>query len=305
MARRDPVLAAGALLWRDQQGAPEGRVEICLVHRPKYDDWSLPKGKVDPGEHIMACAVREVFEETGHRISLGRPLPPQHYDAAGRPKVVRYWLSEADPHAAPRLPDHEVDDVVFLPAGEAVRRLSYERDAELVRAALQGPLRTTPLVLLRHAEAVQRSQWPGPDIERPLSAEGVADLEPLGEALGTLRLRRVLSSDSVRCAETVRPFARKQGLVVELEPHLSEESLRVAGGRHPAVAIMRSLLRDDSALVCSHRPILPMLFEAAGTDPGSGLEAGAFAVLHHEHGHVIAVDWHRPRGDGPPPVTDL
>ncbi|WP_238992300.1 NUDIX hydrolase [Jiangella ureilytica] len=305
MARRDPVLAAGAVLWRTQEGAPEGRVEICLVHRPKYDDWSLPKGKADPGEHLMTCAVREVFEETGHRVALGRPLPSQHYVAAGRPKVVRYWLAEADPQAAPRLPDHEVDDVVFLPAGEAVRRLSYERDAELVRTALRGPLRTTPLVLLRHVKAVSRSDWAGPDIERPLDAAGVADLEALGEVLGTLGLRRVLSSDSVRCAETVRPFARKQGLVVELEPHLSEESLRAVDGRHPAVAILRTLLRDDAALVCSHRPILPMLFEAAGTDPGDDLEPGGFAVLHHDHGHVTAIERHLPRVAGRPPVTDL
>ncbi|MBB5787938.1 NUDIX hydrolase [Jiangella mangrovi] len=305
MARRDPVLAAGTVLWRNQEDAPEGRVEICLVHRPKYDDWSLPKGKLDDGEHIMTCAVREVFEETGHRVTLGRPLPSQHYVATGRPKVVRYWLAEADPHPVPRLPDHEVDDVVFLPAGEAVRRLSYERDAELVRTALRGPLRTTPLVLLRHAHAVHRTDWTGPDIERPLSAEGTADLGPLGEALSTLGLRRVLSSDSVRCAETVRPFARKQGLVVELEPHLSEESLRAGDGRHPAVAILRTLLRDDAALVCSHRPILPMLFEAAGVDPGDGLEPGGFAVLHHEHGHVTAVERHLPQGAGPPPVIDL
>lgn len=305
MAKRDPVLAAGAVLWRQQPGAPEGRVEICLVHRPKYDDWSLPKGKLEPGEHLMTCAVREVFEETGHRVTLGRPLPSQQYEASGRPKEVRYWLAEADPRAGQRLPDHEVDELVFLPAGEAVRRLSYERDAELVRGALQGPLRTVPLVLLRHAKAVSRPSWAGPDIERPLDAEGVADLGPLGEALSTLGLRRALSSDSVRCAETVRPFARKLGLIVELEPHLSEESLRVRDGRHPAVAILRSLLRGGPALVCTHRPILPMLFEAAGVAPGSGLEPGAFAVLHHEHGQVLAIERHLPRTAGPPPVTDL
>ncbi|WP_162605882.1 NUDIX hydrolase [Jiangella aurantiaca] len=303
-SRRDPVLAAGAVLWREQPGAPDGRVEICLVHRPRYDDWSLPKGKLEAGESLLVCAAREVFEETGHQVTLGRPLPPQHYTVAGRPKTVRYWLAEADPHAAARLPDREIDEVVFLPAGEAVRRLSHERDAELVRAALRGPLRTTPLVLLRHAKAVPRATWPGPDIERPLAAEGSADLEPLGEALGTLGLGRVLSSDSVRCAETVRPFALKQGLVVELEPHLSEENLRVRHD-HPAEAVIRSLLRDGPAVVCSHRPVLPLLFEAAGADPGDDLEPGEFAVLHHEHGHQVTVERHRPRGAGPPAVIDL
>ncbi|WP_053206165.1 NUDIX hydrolase [Jiangella muralis] len=297
-SRRDPVLAAGAVLWRAQPDSPDGRVELCLVHRPRYDDWSLPKGKLEPGESLLACAVREVFEETGHRVTLGRPLPQQHYPVAGRPKTVHYWLAEADPHAAPRLPDHEVDEVVFLPAGEAVRRLTHERDAELVRAALRGPLRTTALALLRHAKAVHRTSWPGPDVERPLAPEGLADLGPLGEALATLSPRRVLSSDSVRCAETVRAFARKQGLVVELEPHLSEESLRVSADRHPAEEIIRSLLRDGPAVVCSHRPVLPLLFDAAGADPDGGLEPGAFAVLHHEHGHVVAVERHGPPRTG-------
>ncbi len=299
------MLAAGAILWRQQPDAPSGRVELGLVHRPRYDDWSLPKGKLDAGESLLVCAVREVFEETAHRVTLGRPLPPQHYTVAGRPKTVRYWLAEADPHAAERLPDHEVDEVVFLPAGEAVRRLTYERDAELVRTALRGPLHTTPLVLLRHAKAVSRAAWSGPDVERPLSPEGISDLDPLGEALATLRPRRVLSSDSVRCAETVRAFARKQGLVVELEPHLSEESLRVPDDRHPAEAIIRSLLRDGPAVLCSHRPVLPLLFDAAGADPDGGLEPGGFAVLHHEHGHVVAIERHRPRGAGPAPVIDL
>ncbi len=304
-SRRGPVLAAGAVLWRQQPDAPDGRVELCLVHRPRYDDWSLPKGKLEDGESLLVCAVREVFEETGHRVTLGRPLQPQHYTVAGRPKIVRYWLAEADPHAAERVPDHEVDEVVFLPAGDAVRRLSYERDAELVREALRGPLRTTPLALLRHVKAMSRAAWRGPDVERPLAPEGAADLEPLGETLGALGLRRVLSSDSVRCAETVRAFAGKQGLVVELEPHLSEQSMRVPHDHHPAGAIIRSLLRDGPAVVCSHRPVLPLLFEAAGADPGRGLEPGVFAVLHHDQGHVVAVERHRPRGAGPPPVIDL
>ncbi|WP_158564124.1 NUDIX hydrolase [Jiangella anatolica] len=297
--RRDPVLAAGAVVWREQPDAPDGRVEICLVHRPRYDDWSLPKGKLERDEPLLVCAVREVFEETGHRVTLGRRLPPQRYDVAGRPKVVHYWLAEADPNATARLPDHEVDEVVFLPAGEAVRRLTHPRDAELVRMALRGPLRTAPLVLLRHAKALPRSSWTGPDIERPLGPEGTADLEPLGEALAALGPRRVLSSDSVRCAETVRAFARKQGLVVELEPQLSEESLRVPeDGSHPAEALIRTLLRDGPAVVCSHRPLLPVLFRAAGVDPGDGLEPGEFAVLHHEDGHVVATERHAPPRPG-------
>ncbi|WP_203433995.1 NUDIX hydrolase [Jiangella asiatica] len=285
--RRGPVIAAGAVVWR---ATSRGDLEICLVHRPRYDDWSLPKGKLDRGEHPMVAAVREVWEETGHQVRLGRKLPTQRYEVAGRPKVVHYWLAEADDTAGPREPDDEVDAVAFRPAEDALERLTYERDAELVRAALDGPVRTTPLVLLRHAAALSRESWPGPDIERRLSTPGIRQAEALIAVLAALSPRRVLSSDSVRCVDTVRPFAERFRLMLELDPSLSEEGLRAGPNPHRAGDVVRSLLSDGPAVVCSHRPVLPLLFEAAGTDPGPTLEPGEFAVLHHHEGRVVSVD---------------
>ena len=124
------VRAAGGVVIRDGEGGPE----VALVHRPRYDDWSLPKGKRDPGETDEQCAVREVEEETGLRCALGRELLPTRYlDRHGRPKVVRYW----DMHVVGSRPfesNDEIDEVVWLPIHEAVRRLSYPHDSDVLRA---------------------------------------------------------------------------------------------------------------------------------------------------------------------------
>jgi 8-oxo-dGTP diphosphatase len=128
------VRASGGVVWRRGRDG----VEILLVHRPRYDDWSLPKGKLDPGESWEQAAVREVEEETGLRCALGPELPPVGYrDGRQRGKVVRYWLMEATGEGAGFAPDHEVDELRWLPAEEAPAALSYDRDARLVRTALE------------------------------------------------------------------------------------------------------------------------------------------------------------------------
>jgi 8-oxo-dGTP diphosphatase len=122
------VEAAGGVLLR------EGRV--LLVHRPRYDDWTLPKGKLDPGEGFEQAALREVEEETGIRCRLVRELPSTSYeDNRGRPKVVRYWLME--PLDQPAFePNDEVDELRWLDPGDALRQLTYDRDGDVVRAAI-------------------------------------------------------------------------------------------------------------------------------------------------------------------------
>ncbi|MCS0638816.1 NUDIX hydrolase [Streptomyces sp. LP05-1] len=125
------VRAAGCALWRR---APGGGIEVCLVHRPKYDDWSWPKGKLKDGEDRLTAAVREVLEETGHHCAPGARLPTVSYPAKGRPKEVAYWAAEATGGAF--APNAEVDRVEWLPPAEARRRLTYPHDAPLVSALL-------------------------------------------------------------------------------------------------------------------------------------------------------------------------
>jgi 8-oxo-dGTP diphosphatase len=118
-----------------------GDVHILLVHRPKYDDWSLPKGKRDPAETDEQCAVREVEEETALRCRLGRELLPTAYtDARGRPKVVRYWHMEVEAEH-PFIPGHEIDEVLWLAVSDAMSLLSYPRDVEVLRSLSPGPVR--------------------------------------------------------------------------------------------------------------------------------------------------------------------
>lgn len=286
------ILAAGAVLWRLR----DGRLEVCLIHRPRYDDWTLPKGKLDPGEHVLTAAVREVEEETGHRVTLGRPLPGQRYRTQAGIKRVRYWAAQADPTAPPWKPTAEVDDVVFLPVGDAMGRLTHGHDAATVAGLTAGPLLTTPFVLLRHTRAVSRTSWSGPDPERPLSRQGAADAGRLAPPLAALGITRLVSSDAVRCTDTVRPYARERGLSVELEPLLSEDGFASAPER--AAEAVRKLLADDVPTVaCSHRPVLPELLAAATEQascvvPTEQLSPGGFHMLHHRGGVVIDIDTH-------------
>lgn len=125
--KREHVRAGGGIVWRAGAEGPE----ILLVHRPKYDDWSLPKGKNEPGEDDLDCALREVEEETGLRCEAGVELPSVSYtDSAGRPKTVRYWVMR--PVADIAAGQHEVDEVLWLPLPEAKRQLTYEHDRRLL-----------------------------------------------------------------------------------------------------------------------------------------------------------------------------
>ncbi|HEY9411407.1 MAG TPA: NUDIX hydrolase [Jiangellaceae bacterium] len=286
-ANGDPIVAAGAVLWRETTA---GSLEICLVHRPKYDDWSLPKGKLEPGEHILACAVREVAEETGHHVVLGRPLPTQRYTVDGRPKLVRYWAARTDGDV-PRRPDREVDELTFLPAAEALDRLTHPRDADVVSSLVTAPIRTTPLVLVRHAKAVHRASWDGSDAERPLDDRGRDEAVRLAAPLNALGVDHAVSSDAVRCVDTLRPWAAAAHVTLGLEPAISEEGFELTGDERTA-QVVRDLTSTGPAVICSHRPVLPSLLRAAGVDPGPPLQTGEFVVVHHRGGLVVAVERH-------------
>jgi 8-oxo-(d)GTP phosphatase len=165
------IRAAGAVLWR----ARAGGIETALVHRPRYDDWSFPKGKSLPGEHVLLTAVREVEEETGVRAALGRRLPSQCYPVEGPPKRVEYWA--ARPVSAERFaPGDEVDGLAWLPLPAARERLSYPRDVSVLDVFTTGPADTAPVILVRHAAAISRKAWRSAghadDLARPLSDVG-------------------------------------------------------------------------------------------------------------------------------------
>ena len=289
----EPVRAAGAVLWRPSRSRTSTEIEVGIVHRPKYDDWSLPKGKLDPGEHITACAVREVLEETGHAVALGVPLGVQRYPVAGLPKEVLYWAARADDRAPPWPGTVEIDRLEFVPASRAASRLTQPRDADLVAdavATLGSPARdTSPLIILRHTKALARKRWDGDDTDRPLDTKGSAQADRLAVLLACFGITRVVSSDSLRCLDTVRPYATATRVHVELEPRVTEEAHD--GAPHGAGdAALELLASGDAAVLCSHRPVLPTLFDAIGTLPTSPFEPsevtdetlspGSFVVVH-------------------------
>ncbi|MEO7351258.1 MAG: NUDIX hydrolase [Marmoricola sp.] len=211
------VVAAGAVVTRK---GPEGR-EVLLVHRPKYDDWSFPKGKQDPGEHVTATAVREVLEETGVEIRLGRPLRPQLYSVSGgRSKLVHYWVGHVvgDDDVSTYEINDEVDNLGWFLADAAAERLTYLDDIDLLTQFRERRKSTSTLVVVRHAKAQKRGSWHGPDPLRPLADLGNAQAAALSPILHAYGIARVLTSSSIRCVQTVAPYAAAQVLtMVEVE----------------------------------------------------------------------------------------
>lgn len=288
MTEHDPhpdgmIHAAGAVIWRGSPGAPE----VALVHRPKYDDWSFPKGKLKRGEHPLAGALREVAEETGLTVEFGRSLPSSHYSKGERPKRVDYWLARmvSEGH---RTATDEVDGVAWLPVDEAARRLTYEWDAGLLLVLGEAHLTTTPLVLVRHALAGNRQDWKGDDDDRPLDGHGREQSEVLASVLAAFRPAELVSSPSRRCVQTLEPYAERAGLPIRLESVLSENGYDHRACLRLATEAMAS---NRSVALCSHGKVLPELI--AGLDERAGgtrLAKGAFMVLHHTGGDVLAVD---------------
>jgi 8-oxo-dGTP diphosphatase len=286
----EPVQAAGAVLWRPSARGPQ----IALVHRPRYDDWSLPKGKLDRGESHAVAAVREVAEETGAAVRLGRPLGVLDYLADGKPKQVHYWAAKATGPLRPL--EHEVDAVEWLDAGEAIDRLSYPHDAGVVRALLAGPLDTVPVLLVRHAKAVKRKSFDGEDDNlRPLDPRGPGQAARLAPLLDAYGVARVVTSPAVRCADTVTAYAAARRLPLVHDPAWSEAG---HDGDPAATAQAAALLLSAGrpTAVCTHRPVLPTALTRllAGTrlPMPPHLNPADLLVLHLSEQRPVALERH-------------
>jgi len=277
------VVAAGAVVVHE--GA------VLLVHRPKYDDWSFPKGKRDPGELNVSTAVRETIEETGVEIRLGRPLRSQAYvQTDGRAKVVHYWRGEVlgDPDLSSYAANDEVDRVEWVPMESVADRLSYPRDQLILEDALAHPKATTPLVIVRHAKALGRKSWRGDDTLRPLAEEGLAQARALGPLLAAYGVTRVVTSTSIRCTQTVQPYADEHVLAVSATPVLSEEYAE----QNAVCDLVAEVMADaEPTVVCSHRPVLPLLVEHLSIDVPA-LRPAEMLVVHHRKGRVRATELH-------------
>jgi 8-oxo-dGTP diphosphatase len=302
------IRAAGVVLLRE---APDG-TQFLVVHRPGRSDWSLPKGKLDSGEHVVAAALRECDEETGYTPLLQAPLAMQHYSAQGRPKVVHYWRARVCEDAG-FAPDDEVSEIRWVPVAEAASVLTYPTDVGLVESAVAMP-DTTPLVILRHTQAVKRSLYKGDtDADRPLTGKGRSQAKTLVPLLEAFGITAVHSSPSRRCADTVKRLAKSLDVTTVKEPLLTEESHDEDPGAAAERAFALATLPEPLVL-CSHRPVLPTIVDAMADALGVStqdpqwrsvwdpkLTPGAFIVVHRDFSadgtaRVVGVEHHALNG---------
>lgn len=285
------IQGAGVVLWR----VSKKTTEIALVHRPRYDDWSLPKGKVEPGETHLACAAREAAEETGLEVVLGPEIGTAKYLAEGTPKEVRYWSAKAigDSHG-PR-DTHEVDQVIWLSVSDAKKKVSVNDDREIIKFFESFGINTTPIILLRHAKALRREEWEGDDGDRPLDNKGQRQAKRMHSIYRNYGVSEIYTSDAQRCIETIEPMAKSLKLIPIFSRDLSE--YRYEKNKDAPLDYVWSLFKPDlSVVVCSHNPILPKLVKKLiGKKNFKKIEVelqpGEAFILHHRDGEVVAVDW--------------
>jgi 8-oxo-(d)GTP phosphatase len=249
------------VVWRTAAGT----VEVALIHRPRYDDWSLPKGKLDPGEHVLTAAVREVREETGLDVVAGRRGLRTTYEVQQGTKRVDYWLMRA---VGGRFePNDEVDELRWLGAAEAGELLTHPHDRAVLADALRTDVpREVTLLLVRHAHAGHRSDFDGPDELRPLDRRGWRQARRLADLLPAFHPVGLLSADRVRCRQTLEPLAERLGLPVERAGELGEEEY--SADPQAGLALVERLLepREDPGVtvVCSQGGAIPSALMALG-----------------------------------------
>ncbi|MBB5155421.1 8-oxo-dGTP diphosphatase [Saccharopolyspora phatthalungensis] len=299
-APASPVRAAGAVLWRAGAKGPE----LAVVHRPRYDDWSLPKGKLDGGELPAHAAVREVAEETGFSCVLSQFLTQVNYpvpeSGGGRTmKVVDYFTARAGDGAF--APNDEVDELRWLRTDQARGQLSYPHDVGVLDAFEQLPTESATVLLVRHAKAGKRSEWFGDDTLRPLTEAGQRQRDALHSLLRLFGPSRIYSAPRLRCEQTVAPIAAETGIEIATEPLFSEEGY--LGDPDAAADLMRRVAAGTgTALVCSQGGVIPDLVTRLADS--AGLPLGEVAS---RKGSVWTLTFSRDRysGNGGGPAVRL
>ncbi len=283
------VYAAGAVVW---QPGPDSTVEIAVVHRPRYDDWSLPKGKLDRGETEPLTAVREVLEETGFRVHLGSRITAVSYPIDQGTKKVRYWAARSI--GGEFVPNSEVDELIWLPVSEALKKVNYTQDRKVLRRFAKCPADTQTVLVVRHATAGSKSRFSGDDTKRPLDKKGRAQAEALVGQLLAFGATDVYAADRVRCHQTVEPLAQELGVDIRDEPALSEE----AYAKNPKRARRRVLeiaAENGTPAICTQGKVIPDLIEwwcdRDGVRPDkSRNRKGSTWVLSLSAGKLVAAD---------------
>jgi 8-oxo-dGTP diphosphatase len=284
------IIAAGAVVWRINN---LGQTEIAVIHRPKYNDWSFPKGKVDIGESVIACAHREVLEESNLDTQFGPFLGEVEYMTLDGAKKVYFWSAKAVKEY-PFIPNSEVDKLEWHNIKSANKLLSLETDKQILKIFSRLTLESKPFILLRHAKAITREEWQGDDDDRPLDSLGIFQSDRLIPIYSVYKIDEVHTSDALRCFDTVNQFARKLQIKLEVNGKLSESTYKK--DKDKAIDYCKDLLKEEkSVLICSHNPILPKLLnkltkksEVEADD--EKLQPADSWVIHRVGKEIIQVD---------------
>jgi 8-oxo-(d)GTP phosphatase len=282
---KESIWAAGCVLVRP--GA-SGKPEYLIIHRPRYHDWTLPKGKLDDNETFLEGAIRETLEETGYLATNTRLVGTIGYHTMnGNPKVVRWWLGDSG--GGEFVPNQEVDKVRWVPFEAGQKKLTYRNDREVLDRANDMYLAKSAGVvyLLRHGWAGKRTDGALDDWTRKLDDRGKAQRRALRQILQAHPITRIGSSDYKRCMTTVKPLSRRLGIPVEFEPALVE-------GSHPhrLVSLVHEL-QGEAAVLCTHGDVISHLVGhlfAAGVPMEGEMkwEKGSFWELRTVKGRVVA-----------------
>ncbi|MHA3022689.1 8-oxo-(d)GTP phosphatase MutT1 [Mycobacterium sp. BMJ-28] len=296
VTRPKTIHAAGAVLWRadDPSATDEASLEVAVVHRPRYDDWSLPKGKVDPGETEPVTAVREILEETGYACQLGRRLAAISYPVGEDTKRVRFWAART--LDGEFIANDEVDQLLWLPPAQALERLQYPYDRKVLRRFTKLPAHTSTVLIVRHGRAGRKSRFKGDDRKRPLDKHGRAQAESLVGQLLAFGADRLFAAPRTRCQQTLEPLAEELGVPIGDEPALTEE----AYADHRGTARSRVLeiagdAADGTPVICTQGKVIPDLItwwcERDGVQPDkSRNRKGSTWILSLAGERLVAAD---------------
>jgi len=279
-----PIAAAGAVLWRPSR---RHGIKVAVVHRPRYDDWSLPKGKARRGESPPVTAVREIGEETGFAVRLGRQVTTVSYPVSAGHKTVHYFAGRVG--AGAFRPNAEVDDLEWLPVHKARKLLSYRFDRKVLDAFCTLPPALATLLLVRHARAGQRDSFTGLDEDRPLDSKGIRQSVALTAQLLAFGPVTVSAAPLVRCQQTVQRLAGRLATTIGIEPALSEREYQQdpASARRRAVELALRDTGNGPAVVCSQGGVIPGVIKSLASRadlalPTTATPKGAYWVLSFE-----------------------
>jgi phosphohistidine phosphatase SixA/predicted NUDIX family NTP pyrophosphohydrolase len=286
------IRAAGALLWRENA---KREIEIALIHRPKYDDWTLPKGKIEEGESALLCAYRELAEETGIKGIFTRQLGSAEYEEGGQKKRVIFWAAKASSSKEEFTPNAEVDKLIWYSGQAAMKSATHTSDAKIIETFLEQEAHTDTLIILRHTKAIERGDWDEKDSERTLNEKGFNQAQYLIDHLKPFAVEEIYTSDYVRCVQTVTPMAQARGLGVTQVPSLNEETFEHDPMR--SISFANALKQDEkNILICSHNPVIPTMLRGILNTMLKNkdlikLEPGDAWIIHRVRGEIVGLDY--------------